>query len=509
MSLFFRLILLIVIAPAFSLLPVAAQDNAQSVTMALTRDPVTFDPQGAIDPSAPVLLQYVYETLLFQDEAGDIHPFLAESWTVEDDGKSVVFALRQGVTFSNGSPFNADSVIFTFERLQEVGQRSFIYSEIMNVEAFEKVDDYTVRFRLREPSATLLSALTYAYAAILDPAAVEAAGDNYGMEPVGTGPYMLTNWVSQNSMTLTRNPHYAGQHPLDEGTGAIDEIRIRFTADQSARVNALLAGEIDIAYLTSAPQLARLQADPDFTVLESPSRGLVFIGFNTARPPFDDPAIRRAVSQAIQKQDIVDVAAEGMGVVVNTPLAPSIFGYDPALEQEALPYDPDAAHAALEAAGLSGTNVTLLTSNFPGYETMATVIQAQLAQVGISAEVEVLDFAAVAETATAGDYNLLLTRYDWNDPDLLRIYLSEASMGRGNRYFYANPDLDALTARGKAEFDPETRREIYAEAQRIVMEDMPWIPLHMGITKVVVNNRVQNVRLINSHVFLNDATIVE
>lgn len=487
--------------------PIYAQEAAQSVTLAFTRDPATFDPQGAIDPSAPVLLQYVYETLLYQDEAGEIHPFLAESWEVEEGGSAIVFHLRQDVSFSNGSPFNADSVIFTFQRLQEIGQRSFIYSEITNVEAFEKVDDYTVRFVLKQPSVTILSALTYTYAAILDPTAVEAAGDNYGTQPVGTGPFVLTEWVSQNSMRLERNPLYNGQHPLDEGVGTIDELQIRFTADQSARANAMLTGEIDMAYISSAPQLARLQEDPQFSVLESPTRGLVFLGFNTSHTPFDDPAIRRSIAQAVQKQDVLDIASEGMGIVVNTPLPPSIFGYNADLEGQTPAYDPEAARQAIEAAGLTGTTIKLLTSTYPSFETMATVVQAQLAEIGLNAEVEVLDFAAFAEAATAGEHDIVLTRYDWNDPDLLRIYLSEASIGRANRYFYANPALDALTAQGRAEFDPAARQEIYTQAQQIVMEDMPWIPLHMGITKVVINNRLQNVNLINGHVFLNDATL--
>lgn len=502
---------------SFALPSVFAQDTevGGAITMVLTRDPITLDPQGPIDPSAPVLLSYLYDTLVYQDDTGLIQPSLAESWSTEDEGKTITFKLVEGVTFSNGAPLNADAVIFTFQRLQEIGQRSFIYGEIMNIASFEKVSDMVVRFTLRQPSATLFSALSYPYAAILEPGAVESTGEDYGKNPVGSGPLMLAEWLPESSLTMTRNPNYTGHRPydLDKGPISFDTMQVRFTVDQAARVSALLTGEVDIAYLSSAPQLERLADNPDFTVLDSPTRGLVFAGFNTGKAPFDNVNLRRAVAQAIDKQLILDIAAEGLGVVVDVPIPPSIFGYDPEIEAEvraALPYDLEAARAAVETAGYSVDNpltIRILTSTFPTYDTMAEIIQAQLAEIGINASVEVLDFAGLAAAANAGEYDIVVTRYDWNDPDLLRIYLSEASIGGANRYFYANPELDALTTQGRMTFDPEARLAIYADAQRIVMADLPWVPLHMGITKVVVNNRVQGVRLVNSYVLIDDVTL--
>lgn len=478
-----------------------------SVTMVLSRDPISMDPQGPIDPSAPVILAYVYDTLLFQDSDGTIQPYLATSWDVEQGGRLITFHLRDDVVFSNGSPLNADSVIFTFERLQEIGQRSFIYSEIMNVGEFEKLDDYTVRFHLRAPSVTLLSALTYAYAGILEPGAVAASGDAYGRNPVGSGPYMVKDWVPENSMTLVSNPNYHGQRPTDQDAEASDitEMNLRFSSNESARVNALLTGEVDIAYISSGALMETFEDNPDFTVIDSPTRGLVILGFNTGREPFNDVTMRRAVAQAVDKQLILDITAPGMGIVVNQPIAPSIFGYVPELETEAPSYDLEAAQAAVAAAGYTDTEIKILTSNFPTYQNMATIVQAQLQAIGLNATIEVLDFAGVTTTANAGEYDIVLTRYDWNDPDLLRIYLSTDSIGRANRYFYSNPALDALTAQGRATLDMAERLTIYTEAQRIVMQDVPWVPLYMTITKVVISNRLQNVQVINSHVIFDDA----
>lgn len=489
-----------------------AQTGSREVTMALTRDPVTFDPHGPLDPSGPVILSYIYDTLLYQNQQEEIVPFLARDWQVSDEGRAITFELRDDVVFSNGAPVNADAVIFTFERLQQSSERSLISSEIANIAAFEKLGEYTVRFDLTEPSSTLLSALTYAYAAILEPGAVEAAGSEYGSHPVGSGPFMLQEWIQDNSLTLVPNPLYNGHRPIDAEAGpvAVDALHIRFTTDQTARVNGLLSGEVDIAYITSAPLLEPLRGDPKFSLLDDPSRGFIFLGFNTARAPFDDVTLRQAVAHAIDKQAIVDLARDGLGTVVDSPIPPSIFGYNPALDSEAPAYDPDASRELLAAAGYGPDNpleVRLLTSTFPTYDAMATVIQAQLVEVGINATIDILDYGGMVAAANAGEFDVMLTRLDWNDPDLLRVYFSAGASA--NRYGYANPALDALTDEGRRTFDPEERFAIYTEAQRILLADLPIIPLHMPITNVVINNRIQGVELVHSYVSLENAQIVQ
>ena len=504
-------LLLLVLALAAPL--VSAQEGQKVVTMVLTSDPPSFDPHGSLGPAGPILLEYIYDTLLHQTEDDEIEPLLAESWSVEDEGHTVTFHLRDDVRFSNGAPVNADAVIYTFQRLQEVGRRSLIYGEISNITEFERVDEYTVRFHLAEPSAALLSALTYSYAGILEPGAVEAAGEDYGSQPVGSGPFMLAEWIPQNTMTLVPNPNYNGHRPFDESPDLdVDELRVRFTTDQTTRINALLSGEVDIAYITSAPLLEPVRDNPDFRILDVPTRGMIYVGFNTGSPPFDDVSLRQAVAHATQKQDILTIAADSMGVLTNTPLPPTIFGYDPALEAERLAYDPDAARALLADAGYTPENplaVRLLTLTSPTYQTIATVLQAQLAEVGIAANIEALDYGGLLSAMNDGDYDMVVLRYGWNDPDVLRVYLSEAAIGGSNRYFYANPEFDALVAEGRRAFDPEARLEAYREAQRILMTDVPWLPLYVPVTSVVVNNRVQNVEVVHSYVTLENAEIRE
>jgi peptide/nickel transport system substrate-binding protein len=500
---FLALLLLVLVSAA----AVSAQETA-TVTMIVTRDPVSLDPQTTLDPGAPILLAYIYDTLVYQTPTGEVLPALADHWTVSDDNLTVTFTLKPGIGFSNGAPLNADAVIYTFERLQTVGMRSLIYAEISGVTRFEKIDDLTVAFHLAQPSAALLSALTYPYAGILDPAAVEAAGDAYGQNPVGTGAFMLDSWMAESELTLVPNPNYAGHRPWAEVTTlpTIERLRVRFSTDEAARVNALLAGEADIIYLASGGQAARL--DGSAAVLQSPGRALVYLGFNTARAPFDNADVRRAVAQAINRDDILTLSAEGLGESVGSALPPTVFGYDDAISQSAPAYDPVAAQQRLTDVVIDRP-ITILTSTFPTFQAIAVVLQAELAAVGIASEIAVQDFSAVRETALAGNYDILITRYDWNDPDVLWRYLGTANLGDTNRYFYSNPALDELLIAGQRAFDPAERAALYADAQRLIIDEAPIIPLYMPITLVAVGERVQNVELLHSHVALEDAVIVQ
>lgn len=498
---------------ALSVPMIAAQDDGESVTIVFSIPPGTLDPHTAASPSHPAVLPYIFDTLVHQDESGAIQPHLAERWEIADDGQTVTFYLRDDVLFSNGNPVNADAVIYTYQRLQEIGTRSYIRGDIVNINEFEKIDEFTVAFHLDQPVATLFSALSYIWGAILDPEATEAGGDGFGRAPVGSGPYVMSDWDAENTITLTANPNYNGHRPTDDPAmaGNISEIKMRFTTDQTTRINALLTGEVDIAYISSAPQLDRVAGEEGFSVMDDPSRGLAIFGFNTARAPFDNVLMRQAVAQAVDKSVILDIAApSGLGEIVNSPVAPSIFGHNPDLEAEALTYDLDAARQLVDEAGYDGATVIILTSTFPPQPTMATILQAQLAEIGINAEIEVVDFAASRVQATAGEYDILITRYNWNDPDLLRLYLSEASIGGPNYYHFAHADLDALTAQGRTEFDIDARFQIYTDAQRLVMEQMPWIPLYMPVNKVIVNTaRLSHVDLIHSFVVLDNAVAGE
>ncbi|MCG8479770.1 MAG: ABC transporter substrate-binding protein, partial [Spirochaetales bacterium] len=281
-----------------SCVPLSYVAAGHTVSMAVAMDPATFDPHGAMHPGAPVLYSYIYDTLIYQDGDGRLVPNLAESWTVSPDGLTVTFMLRRGVRFSNGRPFDSESVRYTVERLQRIGRRSYILTEIQNVARVRVMDAHRVALDLHEPSAPLLSALSYAYAAMLDPVAVESGGAEYGESPVGTGPYVVEEWISGSRLTLVPNPFYDAHRPTDDPAlrSTVGRMHIFFTPHEATREQALLSGELDMAYFTSRAAALRVADRPGFSLMSDAVRGLVYLGFNVESALFSDLRMRRAVA---------------------------------------------------------------------------------------------------------------------------------------------------------------------------------------------------------------------
>ncbi len=489
-----------------ALVPLASA--GETISMAVAMDPATFDPHGAMHPGAPVLYSYIYDTLIYQDGDGRLVPNLAESWTVSPDGLTVTFVLRRGVRFSNGRPFDSEAVRYTLQRLQRIGRRSHIFTEIENIVRIRVMDAHRVSLELNEPSAPLLSALSYAYAAMLDPVAVERGGAEYGESPVGTGPYVVEEWISGSRVTLVRNSFYGAHRPTDDPSlrSTVDRLNIFFTPHEATREQALLSGELDMAYFTSRAAARRVADRTEFSLMSDAVRGLVYLGFNVESATFSDLRMRRAVAHAVDREEIL--ALVGDGTAVDTLIPPSIPGYAPELSVEAIQHDVRAARELVHAAEYGEEPVRIITSRFPTHRAIATVVQAQLERAGIVARIRVLDFAALRAAAAAGEYDIVLTRYSWNDPDLLRIYLSGDAAGRTNRSAYHNAEFDRLVDLARRESNPDRRHRLYRDAQRIAMDETPWIPLFMPETFAVVHARVVGTFMVNSHVIIDDARVV-
>ena len=296
----------------------------------------------------------------------------------------------------------------------------------------------------------------------------------------------------------------------------------RIVPDAAAQLAAFQSGEVDQIFVNQPGQVAQLRAMPNATVTEATLSGLVYLGFNCAKPPFDDARVRQALAHAINKPEIIETALGGIGLEAFSPLASTLPYFDPALKADELGYDPEKAAALLTEAGFTKGDdgswtrdgqklqVSLVTSNRPPNQGVATVIQAQLAAIGVPAEVQLLESNAAMEAQTKGEYDLTLWRYDWSDADVLNIYLSSGRIGRTNRVFYGNPDLDALLEQALWERDPQKAHDLYFQAQQIILADAPWQPLYTPVDVYATNNRVQGVVFgPMGRVLLDDAHIVE
>jgi len=501
--------------------PTQAQASvAQEVTRAITSEPGSLDPQGVVGSGQNVILPYLFDTLVYRDAHNSYQPYLAEKWDLAPDGKQLTFVLQENVKFHDGTPLDAEAVKFTFDRLIEQGQKSVLASAVSVIDTIEVLDAQTIRFHFKEPSSTFIGSLSLPYAGIVSPAAVGANGEGFGQQPVGSGPFKFEKWEPGVGITLVKNADYAWAPSAMQNQGAphLDRLVFKILPDAAQQVAAFQAGELDMLFVNQPGHLKTLQADPNAEILETTLNSIVYMGFNMKKPPFDDLRVRQAISHAVNKEDIVNIALGGIGQPIFAPIAPSISGFDASLKSYELGFDLEKAKSLLVEAGYEQVGdgswskegqplqFTILTSTRPPNQAIATVLQSQMKSLGVPVEISTLDSTAAQDAATQGNYDVMLWRYDWNDADVLRIYLSSSRIGRTNRSFYSNPEVDDLLERAAHELDDAARSELYTQAQQLILQDAVWQPLYTPKDYIVVHKKVTGVLMGSmGRMLLNDA----
>jgi peptide/nickel transport system substrate-binding protein len=472
-------------------------------------DPDTLDLQQTSQVASGNITGQIYEKLVYLDLDKTYKGLLAESWTVSPDNKVITFKLRQGIVFSDGSPFNAEAVKFTYERLQRVGSKASIYTAFQNVEKMEAPDDYTFIVRLKEPAAPFLHDLVANAAGILSPSAVKAANDKIDRVAVGTGAYKLKEWKVGQEIILERNPtHKEFRAYLDnKGAPYIQEKRYKIVPEAATQLVALEAGELDAIALR--PQdIAKYEKDARFKIYDSYATGNVYLAFDAAKPPFDNPKLRQALAYPVNKDEIVQVVLEGKtGRRACCPIAESIQGYDPKLKEYELNYNPAKAKQLLDELGYKpgadGMRQTpdgksfapaIYTTTSETFGKVATLLQAQYKAVGINMQVKPMESAALLALTPTKQHDLFLNSYNWNEPDMFTVFLSCDRLQSGNRAQYCNQDLEKMIVAGRAELDQIKRMKIYFDAQKFVMEQAVWQPLYNAINKVAVSTKIKDVK---------------
>ncbi|MCV6585823.1 MAG: ABC transporter substrate-binding protein [Marinibacterium sp.] len=430
---------------------------AQStITIAQQLEPPHLDPTSA---AAQAIDQVVYANIFegltrFQGD-GSITPALAKSWTISDDGLTYTFTLQDGVTFHDGSVMDAEDVKFSLDRARaedSTNAQKALYAGITDVSV---IDPQTVAVTLAEPNGSLLFNLAWGDAVIVAP---ESIGD-IKTAPIGTGPYTFTNWVQGDRIELSRNPDYWGAAP------ALDSATFKFISDPTAAFAAVMAEDVDVFTGFPAPEnLVQFDADPRFQVLVGSTEGETILSTNNQQPPFDNPLVRQALAHAIDRQAIIDGAMFGYGTPIGTHFAPHNPAYVDLTGQSA--YDPDKARALLAEAGLAEGFETTLHLPPPSYARRGgEIIAAQLAQVGITAEIINVEWAQWLETVFRGkDFGLTIVSH--TEPMDIGIY------ARPDYYFqYDNPDFQALMATLTATTDEAERSALLAQAQQMIADD--------------------------------------
>ncbi len=450
------------------LLSLAFLGWAGELVVAVSTEPPTLDPTTNPAAAIDLLLHYnLYECLVQVDAEGNYRPRLATSWEVSPDGLTWTFHLRRGVVFHDGTPFDAEAVKGSFLRAMApdtLNPHPEYYSGIAAVEA---VDEYTVRFRLKRPVPYLLAVLAQADSVVVP--VKPRMGKPLAEYPVGTGPFVFREWRPGDRLVLERNPDY-----YEPGIPALDRVVFRFIPDDSARVLALRAGDVDAA-VDVPPQLAvGLEGDRDFVVVSGPMNLVQILAINNAHKPFDDLRVRQAIAHAIDRGKIIELVSLGYGTPIGGPLTPETPYYVDLTDL--YPYEPARARELLAQAGYpDGFETTMtLPSNYEFHVRTGELIAAMLSEVGIKVKIQLVDWGTWLERVYAqADYDLTVIGHIGRlDPALM---LTGYGRERPDYYFrrgWRNEELEKLLEEGKTCMDPKRRREIYARAQRIIAEEV-------------------------------------
>jgi glutathione transport system substrate-binding protein len=424
----------------------------------------------------------IFEGLYMLDEHMKLQPQLAESYEANEDATEFVFHLRKGVTFHDGTPFNAQAVKFSFDRAGNPDNHLKRQSLYVMIAHTDVVDDYTVRMVLKYPFGAFLNDIAHPGALIVSPKSVEQYAKEVTRHPSGTGPYEFVSW-SADTLQLKKNEHY-----WRPGLPKIDTITYRGVPENGSRIAMLRAGEAQFIYPVPPELIKSLEGSSTITVFDEPSIFTRYVALNVMRKPFSDPRVRLALNYAVDKQAFSRVVFNGHADPMDSPMPPLLGFYQ---KQGSYPYDPAKAKALLAEAGYPNGFETTLTG---GADTLVQrgmqFIQQQFANVGVKVTVEPLE----AGVLTAKEFNVkgpddatIVMLYggwssstgdaDWGMRPML--YTKAFPPVLFNMAWYSNPVTDAAIEGGLATVDPTKRAAAYAKAQAQVWQDAPWIFLQV------------------------------
>ena len=479
------LLLLLVLA---ALGPPAGAQSPAGLVFALSGGPDTLDPQKTAATLAFQVNKSLYDTLVEPDGHGNLVGALAESWATSADGTQWTFRLRPGVRFHDGTVLTAADVVATFTRILEPKTASPKRTDYAAIERVEAPDPRTVRFVLRGPFAPFLAALGQGWGAIL-PRGALAAGADLSAHPIGTGPFVLDEWVRDSHLRLRRFDGY-----FHRGEPRLPSVTFQFVSDPAVKTAGLLSGEYDVVDAVGPLDLPRLERDPRVVVRAMPSSTVNVVAINNARRPFTDVRVRRALWYAIDRLTVLKTAYGAGSVPVAVFMdRPSPFYVD---DGNPYPYDPARAKQLLAEAGYpNGFAADLaLPQPYEAHVKAGELVQSMLAQAGIRAKIRVVEFGFWLSRIYAGrDYDLTIIGHTGKlDPDGRLAGFGDPS---ANYLNYTDPQVAALIDAGRRTLRPDLRRRTYAEALRLMTADAPMVILGDPDVRMAMRRGVRNVTM--------------
>lgn len=459
-------------------------------------DSAALDPAIVTDGESIKIVHQVFDTLLdFKEGTTEVSPALAESWEQSADGLKYTFKLRKGVKFHDGTDFNADAVVFNWQRWHDPKSPykfegdSFSYYQSMFgpedkriIKEAKAVDANTVEFTLNTPQAPFLQNIAMPSFSIASPKAIQEKKEKFKSEPVGTGAFVFKEWKRNDSITLEKNPNY-----WQQGFPKLNKLIVRSIPDNSARYNALANGELDLIEGVNPDDLKKLEANKDLQKIIRPSFNVGYLGFNTSKKPFDNVKVRQALNHAVNKKAIISAFYAGLAEPAVNTMPPSILGYNKDVKD--YEYNLDKAKQLLAEAGypngipeeITFYAMPVARPYMPDGKKVAEALQAEFAKIGVKTKIESPDWATYLADAKKGEKTQLYMlgwTGDNGDPDnFLYALLDKDSIGSNNYSRYVNEELHKLLIAGQTEVDKNKRADLYKKAQEIIKQDAPWVPL--------------------------------
>lgn len=452
-----------------------------TIVFAQSADATSLDPQAIVNMRSFDVYANMFDGLVALDENNKVIPALAESWEKIDD-KSMRFKLRQGVKFHDGSTMTAEDVKFSFERMIN---SKIVSTYVSFLESVEIEDENTVVLKCSEPYAQMLITLTIPCCAIVPKAVVEADETGFAQKPVGTGPYKFVEWKESESITMEAFDGYWGQPAKTKN------LVMKVIPEGAQRTIMLETGEIDVAYDVLANDAARIEENGDLTLLHQVGQkfGVVYFKANS-KGPVGDPRVRQAIEYAVNKEELMQAILAGYGQVGKLYATPMTAGYDAA--GDGSEYSVDKAKALMTEAGYpDGFDLAIYTTEAQTYVEIAQILQSQLQEVGINATITTLEQNTLNQKVYDGEeIEMRINFYNSLTGDMDFVMSKLVTTAYGQTYF--NEKVDEIQKRAKAEFDDAKRNEIYGEFLDLMAKDMPWMTLYYEENLVGINKKVQD-----------------
>lgn len=471
----------------------------------INMDPDTLDSTKTVFVTVNYIVDYFGSSLLAVDLDGELVPYLAESWTVSEDGLTMDFTLRKDVKFHDGTPLTAHDYAWTFTRIIDPENKTGAILLTSGLESAEALDDFTLRLKLKQPYYPFMLNLTSTRLQPQPQHAVEEMGeDAFARKPIGVGPYMVKEWVTEEKVVLERNPDFNwGPAHFHQGPRYFDTIEFHIVPEPATRLAALQAGEIDTLLTHLAVEARDVPRLTDaYDMAHGMQPGAVPVLFmNMESEPFGDVLVRRAFNLALDKEFMIESLLDGAGTRQHGPINEAVPGYWPGVEELSYGYDLEQAKALMQEAGFTynsegmaekdGVPLQLRLHAGQASGDLASLVQENLKQLGVETTIELHEGGVFLQLAKEGNYDMQLRGYGASDANIMVLFFHSKHFGGPNLMRITDDEMDEILGLTQTTMDPVKRQEYVIEAQKMILDKAYGAFLYVATRFVPVSKRIE------------------